>query len=122
MGPVKPMRSRLSMTMRPGDGRSEAPSTATERGRRRGARSIERGGDERSGSVSIGHGVVIGRAARRADPGRQARLAPPPRQSAAGTQKPRGQYRPPGPGALSTAIAVVRGLLLDILHEENGPA
>src|SRR5262245_34849631 len=30
------MRSRLSMTMRLGEGRSDAPSTATERGRRRG--------------------------------------------------------------------------------------
>src|SRR5215467_14425642 len=36
------MRSRLSMIMRPGDGRSGAPSTATERGWRSGLRSIGR--------------------------------------------------------------------------------
>src|SRR6266702_2266574 len=48
------MRSRLSMTIRPGEGRSEAPSTATERGRRSGARSIARGAFGASESALIG--------------------------------------------------------------------
>src|SRR5207247_1132587 len=48
------MRSRLSMTIRPGEGRSEAPSTATERGRRSGARSIGRGAFGSSESALIG--------------------------------------------------------------------
>src|ERR1700730_3725965 len=54
MEPTNPMRSRLSMTMRPGDGRSEAPSTATERGWRSGSRSIGRRPGERSGSAAKG--------------------------------------------------------------------
>ena len=47
------MRSRLSMIMRPGEGRSEAPSTATERGRRSGSRSIARRADARIGSAPM---------------------------------------------------------------------
>src|SRR5882724_8869142 len=54
MGPTKPIRSRLSMTIRAGDGRSEAPSTATERGCRSGSRSIGRRPGERSGSAAKG--------------------------------------------------------------------
>src|SRR5262245_12843801 len=42
------------MTIRPGDGRSDAPSTATDRGRRSGTRSIARDAAGRDGSAPIG--------------------------------------------------------------------
>src|ERR1700730_16319889 len=54
MEPTNPMRSRLSMTMRPGDGRSEAPSTGTERGWRSGSRAIGRRPGARRGPVATG--------------------------------------------------------------------
>src|SRR5262249_47795057 len=99
------MRSRLSMIMRPGDGRSDAPSTATERGWRSGLRSIGRPGSALMGRPPRAHTGSGDGAKRRSILERTLDVLQPMRRRVSGeVQRPFG-------GALAPAKPLVGRLL-----------